>query len=117
METISKLFSDNNKIEASSVVNFWIDIFMWMMKYIKSYLKNSLQKKILLTVPFSNQPHTSQDLYRCAKIHSSKYLIQFISMLVECWKYKHFLAPHQICNQFLAKTAHQEGEGSIYHSW
>lgn len=42
METISKLFSDNNEIEVSSAVNLWIKIFMWMMKNIKSYLKNSL---------------------------------------------------------------------------
>jgi len=63
-------------------------------------------------VPFSNQPHISQDLQRCAKIQSSKYLTQFITMQVDCWKHKHFLAPHQICKQLLAKTAHQEGKGS-----
>jgi len=45
METISKLFSDNNNIEFSSAVNFWITIFMWMMKHIKSYLKKSLSEE------------------------------------------------------------------------
>ena len=45
METTSKLFTDNNKIEVSSAVNFWINIFMWMIKHIKSYLKNSLSEE------------------------------------------------------------------------
>jgi len=35
METISKLFSDNKKIEVSSAVNLWI----------KSYLKNTLSEE------------------------------------------------------------------------
>jgi len=60
----SKLFSDNNKIEVSSAVNLWINIFMWMVKHIKSYLKNTLSEEnaadCAILKPTTHQPKLAE---------------------------------------------------------
>jgi hypothetical protein len=83
------------------------------MKYIKSYLKNSLEEENPADcVILKTTTHNPRRLKRCAKMYSSKYLFQFVRMQVNWWKHRHCLAPHHICKHILIKSKHQEGKSS-----